>query len=137
MGRTTPPYGPAPTVQGRTGSRALPGRPVSALGAVAGESDQTGDGAKVLLAVAAAQHVLGEDPVEGDAGGGDGELPVVHAVGEDDQPQGGGLVVDRPDAAQEDGVDVVEHGAVPARVDVLEVFEQGVEVVQRGAGGGG
>lgn len=63
-----------------------------------------------------------------------GSLAVVHAVGEDDQAQGGGLVVDLADAAQADGGDVVEQRAVAAGVDGGEVGEEGVEVVQGGAG---
>ena len=34
-------------------------------------------------------------------------------------------------------MDVVEQGAVPAGVDGLEVLQQGVEVVEGGAGRGG
>jgi len=70
---------------------------------------QAGEGSEVLLAVAAFEHLGGEHAVEGDAAGQEGEVAVVHAVGEDDQAEGYVLVGEFADVDDADGLDAVER----------------------------
>lgn len=101
---------------------------------VACQRRQPGDRPEVLLAVAAAQHLLAEQLVEGLAGGQHRHLTVVEPVREDDQAQRRGLVGHRLDVGEADRLDAVAHRAVAAGVHLGQMLQQGGEVVERGAG---
>jgi hypothetical protein len=75
----------------------------------AGQGDQPGEGSEVLLAVAALEHVGGEELVQRDAAGQERQVPVVHAVGQDDDAQRHVLVGQRTDVGDA-GIDVADLG---------------------------
>lgn len=77
--------------------------------------------------VAAGHHFFGEDLVEGYAGGDDGEVFVVEAVGEDDEAESYGLLGDGGDVTPGDGVEAVDELAVAGGVDAGEVVDEVVE----------
>lgn len=86
--------------------------------------------------VAAVQHLVAEQPVEGHARGEHRHLPVVQPVGEYDQAQRRRLVGDGPDIGEADRAQTVGERPVPARMDLREVLEEMREVVEGRAFGG-
>jgi hypothetical protein len=87
--------------------------------------------AVVLLAVPAGEHLGGEQLVLPRAAQQHRHVAVVEAVDEHDDPQGHVLRGHRVHPGQADERDAVEQCAVPARVHLSQVLEQGGEVVQR------
>ena len=82
---------------------------------VPGQGGQSTDRPVVLLAVAAGQHLGGEQLAQGQAAREERDVGVVEAVGEDDQPQRDRLVRDGPDVGPPDRGDAVEERAVATR----------------------
>ena len=103
--------------------------------ALAGQRHQPADRPEVLLAVAALQQRLREQPVERHAARDHRQGPVVEPVGEHHEPQRDGLVVDGAHVLQADGAHPVEQGAVLRGVDRRQVPEQVDEVVEAGVVG--
>src|ERR1700710_2667478 len=94
------------------------------------QRDQAAGRPEVLLAVAALEQLWREEPVEGRPAGHDGQVAVVHPVGEHHQAQRYRLVVDRPDVLEADRGHLVEQGAVLRWVHLGEVPGQVDEVVE-------